>query len=47
LAQHQLEQELARFEGSESAVLFNSGLRGELRILSSLAGPEDLILSTS
>ncbi len=45
LPQHQLEQELARFEGSESAVLFNSGYAANCGILSSLAGPEDLILS--
>jgi 8-amino-7-oxononanoate synthase len=45
LPQQQLEQELARFEGSESAVLFNSGYAANCGILSSLAGPEDLILS--
>jgi len=45
LPQHELEQELARFEGSEAAVLFGSGYAANCGILPSLAGPEDLILS--
>jgi len=45
LPQHELEQELARFEGSEAAVLFGSGYAANCGILPSLAGPEDLIVS--
>src|SRR6266436_4426231 len=45
LPQHELEQELARFEGSEAAVLFGSGYAANCGILPALAGPEDVILS--
>jgi 8-amino-7-oxononanoate synthase len=45
LPQHELEQELARFEGTEAAVLFGSGYAANCGILPALAGPEDLILS--
>src|SRR2546422_771884 len=45
LPQHQLERELARFEGSESALLFGSGYAANCGILPALAGPEDLIVS--
>src|SRR2546428_6159698 len=45
LPQHELEQELARFEGTEGALLFGSGYTANCGILPVLAGPEDLILS--
>src|SRR4051812_38324699 len=43
--QHELEQQLARFEGAEAAVLFGSGYSANCGILPAFAGPEDLILS--
>ena len=45
LPQHELEEELARFEGAEAAVLFNSGYAANCGLFPALAGPEDLILS--
>jgi len=45
LPQQKLAQELARFEGSESALLIGSGYAANCGILPSLVGPEDLILS--
>ncbi|TMB19085.1 MAG: aminotransferase class I/II-fold pyridoxal phosphate-dependent enzyme, partial [Deltaproteobacteria bacterium] len=45
LPQHELEAQLARFEGTEAAVLFGSGYAANCGLLASLAGPEDLILS--
>jgi 8-amino-7-oxononanoate synthase len=45
LPEHQLERELARFEGSEAAVLFASGYAANCGILPAFAGPEDLIVS--
>jgi 8-amino-7-oxononanoate synthase len=45
LPQHELEQELARFEGTEAAVLFGSGYAANCGVLPALAGSEDLVLS--
>jgi len=45
LPEHQLERELARFEGSESALLFGSGYAANCGILPAFAGAEDLIVS--
>ncbi|HWE22325.1 MAG TPA: 8-amino-7-oxononanoate synthase [Myxococcales bacterium] len=44
-AHHALEDELARFEGTEAAVAFNSGYAANCGVLPSFAGPEDVILS--
>ena len=44
--EHQaLEQELASFEGTETALLFNSGYAANLGVLSALGGPEDVVFS--
>ena len=43
--QHELERALAAFEGTEAAVLFNSGYAANCGMLQALAGPEDLIVS--
>jgi 8-amino-7-oxononanoate synthase len=43
--QHELEEELARFHGSEATVLFNSGFAANCGLLPVFAGPEDLVLS--
>ncbi len=43
--EHQLEEELAHFEGSEAALLFGSGYAANCGILPAFAGPEDLIVS--
>jgi 8-amino-7-oxononanoate synthase len=40
-----LEQELARFEGTESAVLFNSGYAANCGVVPAFVGPEDIVLS--
>src|SRR3954465_2554083 len=45
LPQHELEAALAAFEGTEAAVLFNSGYAANCGLLQALAGPEDLIVS--
>jgi|SRR5919108_1440212 8-amino-7-oxononanoate synthase len=45
LAHHALEEELARFEGTEAAVAFNSGYTANCGVLPTFAGPEDVILS--
>jgi 8-amino-7-oxononanoate synthase len=45
LPHHALEEELARFEGTEAAVAFNSGYAANCGVLPSFAGPEDVILS--
>src|SRR5207244_6674139 len=45
LPHHALEQELARFEGTESAVLFNSGYAANCGVVPAFAGPEDAVLS--
>jgi len=39
-----LEQELAAFYGCSSAIVFSTGYQANLGILSTLAGPEDVIL---
>lgn len=43
--QHELEDELARFEGTQSALLFNSGYAANCALLPAFAGPEDLVVS--
>ena len=45
VAHHALEEELARFEGTEAAVAFNSGYAANSGVLPTFAGPEDVILS--
>jgi len=45
LPHHELEQELARFEGTESAVFFNSGYAANCGLVPAFAGPEDVVLS--
>lgn len=40
-----LERELADFKGTEAALLFNSGYMANVGLLSTLAGPGDVILS--
>lgn len=42
---HRLEEALAHFKGSESALLFNSGYAANTGILQALYGPDDLIFS--
>lgn len=41
----EVEEELARFKGTESALLFNSGYTANVGIITALAGPGDVILS--
>ena len=43
--QHELEAELAAFEGAEAALLFNSGYAANGALLPALAAPGDLIVS--
>ena len=45
LPHHALEEELARFEGTQAAVAFNSGYAANCGVLPTFAGPEDVILS--
>src|SRR5438552_11265067 len=45
LPHHELEQELATFEGTESAVFFNSGYAANCGLVPAFAGPEDVVLS--
>ncbi|HEY5677349.1 MAG TPA: 8-amino-7-oxononanoate synthase, partial [Myxococcales bacterium] len=45
LPQQELEAALAKFEGTEAAVLFASGYAANCGLLPAFAGPEDLILS--
>src|SRR6266849_2851239 len=45
LPHHELEQELAKLEGTESAVLFNSGYAANCGVVPTFAGPEDAVLS--
>lgn len=40
-----LEQELARFKGTEAAVVFNTGYMANIGTISALADPEDIIFS--
>ncbi|GIP32194.1 glycine C-acetyltransferase [Paenibacillus sp. J2TS4] len=40
-----LEEELARFKGTEAALVFQSGFTANLGILSSLLGPDDVVIS--
>jgi 8-amino-7-oxononanoate synthase len=44
-AHHALEEELARFEQTEAALLFGSGFAANTGILPALAGPSDVVLS--
>ncbi len=44
-AHHQLEEKLARFKGTESAISFSSGYMANVGILSSLFGRDDVIFS--
>ncbi|WP_371380985.1 8-amino-7-oxononanoate synthase [Sporomusa aerivorans] len=41
----QLEQALAMFKGTEAALVFNTGYMANLGVISSLAGPDDIIFS--
>jgi glycine C-acetyltransferase len=41
----QLEAELARFKGTEAALVFQSGYTANLGILSSILGPDDIVIS--
>lgn len=43
--QHELEDDLASFEETDAALLFNSGYAANSAMLPALAGPEDLIVS--
>ncbi len=45
LPQHELENELASFEGTEAALLFNSGYAANCALVPAFVGPEDLVLS--
>ena len=45
LAHRALEEELARFESTDAALLFNSGYAANCGLLATFAGPEDVILS--
>ncbi|MCF6179490.1 MAG: 8-amino-7-oxononanoate synthase [Geopsychrobacter sp.] len=42
---HRLEEELARFKGTESALLFNNGYAANNGIIQGLFGPEDCLFS--
>ncbi|MFN2546461.1 MAG: aminotransferase class I/II-fold pyridoxal phosphate-dependent enzyme [Myxococcales bacterium] len=45
LPQHDLERELAEFEGAEAAVCFNSGYAANCALVPAFVGPEDLVVS--
>jgi 8-amino-7-oxononanoate synthase len=45
LPHHALEHELAVFEGTERAVVFNSGYAANCGVVPAFAGPEDVVLS--
>jgi 8-amino-7-oxononanoate synthase len=46
MAEHEeLEVELARFHGTEAALVFNSGYHANLGVLQALAGPDDEVFS--
>src|SRR5262249_14242549 len=42
---HELEEELAKLEGTESAVFLNSGYAANCGVVPAFAGPEDVVLS--
>ncbi len=44
-AHHQLEMELAEFKHAEAALVFTSGYAANMAVLTTFAGPQDLILS--
>ncbi|MBE3585156.1 8-amino-7-oxononanoate synthase [Desulfofundulus thermocisternus] len=41
----QLEKRIARFKGTEDAIIFNTGYMANLGVISALAGREDLVIS--
>lgn len=43
----ELEEALARFKGSEAALIFSSGYLANLGLLAALAGPHDYLANTA
>lgn len=41
----ELEERIARFKGTQAAIVFNSGYMANLGTISALAGPEDVVIS--